>query len=47
VATGATVRTLTGHTCGVYRVAFSPDGTLLATGGTPPSTLTTVTPTAP
>ena len=31
VATGAEVQTLPGHTQGIYGVAFSPDGTRLAT----------------
>ena len=31
--TGDTVRTLTGHMYGVYSVAFSPDGSKLASGG--------------
>ena len=33
VATGAAVRTLSGHTGWVVAVAFSPDGRLLATAG--------------
>jgi WD40 repeat protein/tetratricopeptide (TPR) repeat protein/tRNA A-37 threonylcarbamoyl transferase component Bud32 len=33
VATGAPVRALTGHTDGVFGVAYSPDGKRLATGG--------------
>ena len=33
VATGKRVRTLTGHTCEISGMAFSPDGTLLATTG--------------
>jgi WD40 repeat protein len=32
VSDGALVRTLTGHTYDVYSVAFSPDGSLLASG---------------
>jgi WD40 repeat protein/subtilase family serine protease len=32
VSDGALVRTLTGHTSGVYSVAFSPDGSLIASG---------------
>ncbi len=32
-ATGNCLRTLTGHASLVQRVAFSPDGRLLATGG--------------
>lgn len=36
VATGAPVRTLTGHKSGVYGVAFSPDGTC----SPPPATTT-------
>ena len=33
VEKGAPVRTLNGHADWVYAVAFSPDGTLLASGG--------------
>ena len=33
VATGAPIRTLTGHTHEVFSVAFSPDGNTLASGG--------------